>query len=141
MSMYKWPGCSQEDHLPLCMHFGRAGTYLSHHLPVCEAKNKNTSGPCICRRFDIVFLGHIHYTLAKEQAGLVDPVKWMQDRIAGGEPDTCSILLAIAEKWTKARLVWRKTLMLKDIEELVTINESPARSVQSNTETTTGRVS
>lgn len=138
MSIYKTLGCSQETHLPLCMHFGRYG-YCSH-VAVCEEKNKKTSGPCICRKLNLTLLKGVHLLLTKEQAGLVDPVKWMDDRTAGGDKDTCSSLHIIAEKWARARLVWRKTLMLKDISQLVELNE-PARSVHSNTETETGRVS
>lgn len=30
-------GCSQEDHIPNCGHFGFSGTYLSDHAPECPA--------------------------------------------------------------------------------------------------------
>lgn len=38
-------GCSQEDHLPDCGHYGYTGGYLSNHLPDCPSGN---TGPCVC---------------------------------------------------------------------------------------------
>lgn len=29
-------GCSQEDHVPNCGHFGYSGTYLGNHAPDCD---------------------------------------------------------------------------------------------------------
>lgn len=46
-NIYRDVGCSQEDHLPNCGHFGYTGTYLSEHLKTCpQRKGKNQ--PCNC---------------------------------------------------------------------------------------------
>ena len=49
MKKYRDLGCSQEDHIQNCSHFGYSGAYLSEHTPECE---KETGGgrkaPCIC---------------------------------------------------------------------------------------------
>lgn len=45
INLYKDIGCSQEDHLPNCGHFGFTGTYLSEHLADCPSKNYE---PCNC---------------------------------------------------------------------------------------------
>ena len=38
-------GCSQEDHIPNCSHFGMSGAYLSEHAKGCE---EGRTGPCTC---------------------------------------------------------------------------------------------
>lgn len=49
MNIYRDVGCSQEQHLPNCSHFGYAGTYLSSHAEECEKKtNGGRDAPCIC---------------------------------------------------------------------------------------------
>lgn len=45
MNIYKDVGCSQEDHLDNCSHFGYAGTYLSEHAADCEG---GRTKPCTC---------------------------------------------------------------------------------------------
>lgn len=40
-------GCSQEQHLPNCGHFGHSGVYLSRHLPDCD-NAKNSRYQCTC---------------------------------------------------------------------------------------------
>lgn len=34
-NIYRDLGCSQEDHLPNCSHFGKSGLYLSEHAEDC----------------------------------------------------------------------------------------------------------
>lgn len=45
MNIYKDVGCSQEQHLPNCSHFGMSGAYLSEHAPDCPWKKHQ---PCNC---------------------------------------------------------------------------------------------
>jgi hypothetical protein len=42
---YRDVGCSQEDHLPNCGHFGMSGLYLSDHAPDCPTDKFE---PCTC---------------------------------------------------------------------------------------------
>ena len=44
-NVYRDLGCSQEDHLPNCSHFGFTGGYLSDHADWCEG---GYTKPCIC---------------------------------------------------------------------------------------------
>jgi hypothetical protein len=44
-NVYHTLGCSQEDHLANCGHFGYSGEYLSSHSKGCPAGD---TGPCIC---------------------------------------------------------------------------------------------
>lgn len=44
-NVYRDSGCSQEDHLPDCSHFGFTGGYLSEHAAWCEG---GYTKPCIC---------------------------------------------------------------------------------------------
>jgi hypothetical protein len=49
MNIYRDVGCSQEDHLPNCSHFGESGSYLSEHSKECERKTDGgRNAPCIC---------------------------------------------------------------------------------------------
>lgn len=45
MNIYRDVGCSQEQHLPNCSHFGYTGKYLSEHLPTCPG---GRNAPCNC---------------------------------------------------------------------------------------------
>lgn len=45
LNMYRDVGCSQEDHLPNCSHFGMTGVYLSPHAADCPGGYEE---PCIC---------------------------------------------------------------------------------------------
>lgn len=45
MNIYRDVGCSQEDHLPNCSHFGESGLYLSEHAKDCPG---GRTEPCIC---------------------------------------------------------------------------------------------
>lgn len=48
-NIYRDVGCSQEDHLPNCSHFGMTGKYLSEHSVQCKRKTKGgVNAPCIC---------------------------------------------------------------------------------------------
>jgi hypothetical protein len=40
-------GCSQEDHIPNCGHFGYSGVYLSDHLETCPCYKSNKA-ECNC---------------------------------------------------------------------------------------------
>lgn len=40
-------GCSQEDHIPNCGHFGQSGLYLSEHAKDCDNR-KNSRYECTC---------------------------------------------------------------------------------------------
>jgi hypothetical protein len=44
-NIYRDVGCSQEDHLANCSHFGYTGEYLSEHAPYC---NGGRTQPCTC---------------------------------------------------------------------------------------------
>jgi hypothetical protein len=44
-NIYRDLGCSQEDHLPNCSHFGENGLYLSDHAKGCPAGRE---APCTC---------------------------------------------------------------------------------------------
>lgn len=46
-NLYRDVGCSQEDHLPNCGHFGYSGMYLGSHLSTCPQDKGNTK-PCNC---------------------------------------------------------------------------------------------
>jgi hypothetical protein len=49
MNLYKDIGCSQEDHLRDCSHFGYSGLYLSDHADYCIAySDGGRKNPCIC---------------------------------------------------------------------------------------------
>lgn len=45
MNLYKSIGCSQEDHLPNCGHFGQSESYLGRHAFDCPYKKYK---PCDC---------------------------------------------------------------------------------------------
>lgn len=45
MNIYRDVGCSQEDHLPNCSHFGFNGEYLSAHAEWCSGGEYS---PCTC---------------------------------------------------------------------------------------------
>lgn len=47
MNLYRDIGCSQEDHLPNCGHFGYTGGYLSSHLNTFPQGQKKFE-PCNC---------------------------------------------------------------------------------------------
>ena len=48
-NIYRDVGCSQEDHLPNCSHFGHSGAYLSPHSNECKKiSGGGVTGPCIC---------------------------------------------------------------------------------------------
>ncbi len=46
-NIYRDVGCSQEDHLKNCGHFGYSGLYLSDHLKTCPQYAANLE-PCNC---------------------------------------------------------------------------------------------
>lgn len=49
MNLYRDVGCSQEDHLPNCSHFGESGAYLSEHSAECKKQTGGgTKAGCIC---------------------------------------------------------------------------------------------
>jgi hypothetical protein len=45
--MNRYVGCSQEDHLPNCSHFGYSGGYLTSHLETCPC-HKSYREECNC---------------------------------------------------------------------------------------------
>ena len=47
MNNYRSVGCSQEDHLPNCAHFGYCGGYLTPHAKTCPC-NKSNKAECNC---------------------------------------------------------------------------------------------
>ena len=47
MSRARDIGCSQEDHIPNCAHFGYSGGYLSDHLKTCPCFRSNKA-ECNC---------------------------------------------------------------------------------------------